>query len=319
MKKLILLVLGLLFTCNVSFAQEITTDNSPIAFWQEHAVVIIWSIIIVLILFSYIFLLRLQIARNTRKFALIHRQLYESDKLASMGELMKRISHEFNTPLGNSITTASFLAKKTAEIKSAYSDQKLSKNQLESYIDQMEEAGFILNESLIETYDLMSAFKIFSENNDCTENTKFNLEYYLEKLVKTYRPLLITNNHKIILNIEPNLIITGKTQDYYQIFSQLIENAISHGFDEQTDKVIHISVFTNEDQIIIAFTDDGKGIPEEHLKHIFKPLHRINNSDHIVLGLSAVKKAVTDLNGQITCYSEINKGTRFKIIIPKNK
>ena len=292
--------------------------NQPESFFSEHKVVILYSLIIIMVLIIYILLLNYQVKFQTNKNVLFNKKLNESDKLASLGEMMYRISHELNTPLGNSITTASYISKINNDLIEEFNEGKLSKSHLLERLSNIEYSSELLITSLDQANDLMNAFRIFSEHNDNDVMTSFDLTYYLKNLIKTYYPLLNNHGHHIILTADETMIIAGQTKDYYKIFNHLIRNSIEHGFTSLENKEIHIDLKHVKKEIIISYNDNGIGVPEKELNNILKPLYGSRNKNSLGLGLSQVNEVVMKLHGNIKCHSQPNEGLTIKITIPEH-
>ena len=70
----------------------------------------------------------------------------------------------------------------------------------------------------------------------------------------------------------------------------------------------------------IEVSDNGKGIAQSHLDHIFTKFYRVNSKlDGSGLGLYIVKEAIEKLGGTIKVESQVNTGTKFFIVIPNGK
>jgi signal transduction histidine kinase len=233
---------------------------------------------------------------------------------------MNRISHELNTPLGNSIITANYIRKTNNEILEEFNDGKLSKSHLIEKLSGIDYSTNMLEESLEKANDLMKAFKVFSDHTDHDNENYFDLVYYLKNLIKTYAPLLHNQGHVIKLRADDNIVIYGQTKDYYRIFNHLIRNSIDHGFKDLRNKTITIDISQSDSNLVIKVSDNGIGVNEKALNNIFKPLYKSENSHH-GLGLSQVKEIVTALDGEIICQSSPNKSftTQIKIPITKKK
>ena len=104
-----------------------------------------------------------------------------------------------------------------------------------------------------------------------------------------------------------------------QIISNLALNSMTHAYDDNSEGTIRIKGYQDNDQIIIEYSDDGKGISKEDLKNIFTPFFTTRRgTGGSGLGLSIVYNLVTGtLKGNITADSEEGKGTSFRIVFPK--
>lgn len=106
----------------------------------------------------------------------------------------------------------------------------------------------------------------------------------------------------------------------YSIFYNLIFNAIKY---RQTDKrpLINIECMKNGDDLVITFSDNGKGIDlTKYGDQLFRFYKRFDTSvTGKGLGLFLVKRHVEDLEGSITIKSELNQGTQFVISLPLHR
>jgi len=296
--------------------EEAFVFNVPQPFYKRHQEVLIGSFIIVFILSLYILLLRKQVRFHTKKNVLFNNKLNESDKLASLGEMIYRISHELNTPLGNSITNATYIEKLNSDVLEHFNEGKLSKTMLLEKLTQIGHSAELLNKSLGSANELMTAFRVFSEHNAHDKITTFDLKYYLQNLIRTYNPLLISHHNKILLYADDNLVIIGETKNYYKIFNHLIRNSIEHGFENLEYKEIHIQVIRTKKNLLIKYTDNGHGIKKKDADHIFKHLYSTKNETHVGLGLSEVKQIVTEMDGSIKLYTDLSEGISVDIVLP---
>ena len=102
-----------------------------------------------------------------------------------------------------------------------------------------------------------------------------------------------------------------------QIYTNLVKNAV-----EALPANGKIMVYTQDQvnvdgqtYIEISIADNGPGIRPEVLSQLFTPIQTDKGNGHNGIGLSIVKRLVSELNGSISCRSN-NKGTRFQILLP---
>ena len=135
----------------------------------------------------------------------------------------------------------------------------------------------------------------------------------LEMLPEDERLLLHTDfSNEVIIDGNPSLIGS--------IFRNLTENAIAYS----EGKNIYISLLENNEQLCrIRFEDDGKGVEQKHLPHLFERFYRVDKGRSrqkggTGLGLAIVKHAVLFHGGTITATNRPNGGLRFEFTVKKH-
>ena len=100
------------------------------------------------------------------------------------------------------------------------------------------------------------------------------------------------------------------------IVTNLLSNAVKYS---PAGGEVALALARRSDEAIITVADTGIGIPADDLPRLFESFHRganVSNIQGTGLGLTIVKKAVDQHGGRIEIQSEINKGTRFTVILP---
>jgi signal transduction histidine kinase len=102
--------------------------------------------------------------------------------------------------------------------------------------------------------------------------------------------------------------------------NNLISNALRYHNKEQDDPYLKIVVKATDKQAELIVEDNGQGIDEKHLEHIYTMFYRANKtSGGSGIGLYIAKEAIEKLGGTIKIESKINAGTKFTIVIPNHK
>ncbi len=144
---------------------------------------------------------------------------------------------------------------------------------------------------------------------------------YLAEFFEKIRSKYKTPNNKIVninLNIEKALSLNTDILHFANIIENLIENSIKYSGD-QVD--IQISAFKKNNHIQISLRDNGWGIPETEIGHIFDKFYRGNSTNKrrkngFGLGLSYVKIVVENMGGSIEVDSKEKEYTEFTLTLP---
>lgn len=247
------------------------------------------------------------------------RELMNKEKLASLGLVVSRISHDINTPLGNAILSTSYLRDSYDELKEKYSNNKLSKDGFSNYINSTDEIIERIEINLNRTNSLVKSFKNISTNQNIEiENIKFNLYKLIEETLFTLKNSYNGKTIDIEIYGDKELMFEGHPGFFSQIITNLIMNSIIHGFSNMNTGKINIKIEHKNQNLFIIYTDDGVGMNEEVKNRIFDPFFTTNRENGgSGLGMNIVYNIIQEhLHGEIICESKPNKGVYFKMSIP---
>ncbi len=145
---------------------------------------------------------------------------------------------------------------------------------------------------------------------------KVDLKDCIDRVVEDFQQEAARKNISIIKETGNEMInLMSDYQLLTRIFSNLLSNAIKY---TSPGKKVWVRIAGEPDQLIIQFIDEGVGVSAEELPSIFSKYAKISSrptadENSTGLGLSIVKRLVEELNGNIRCESEKDKGSVFTV------
>ncbi|MFA6150112.1 MAG: PAS domain-containing sensor histidine kinase [Chitinophagaceae bacterium] len=226
------------------------------------------------------------------------------EKEKEVSELKSRFvsiaSHEFRTPLSTVLSSAYLISKYTES-----NDNNKRDKHVQRIVSSVNMLTDILN-------DFLSVGKI-EEGKIQVRNSNFNLPELIQNIIHEMNGHL-KNNQTIIYQNDKVGLVTMDERLLKHIVMNLISNAIKFSPEKS---MIKIDSKLEGSSIELSVEDNGIGIPEKDQAHLFERFFRGGNVTNIQgtgLGLHIVSKYAELMNGMVYCESEIDKGTRFKII-----
>lgn len=258
-----------------------------------------------------------KVTERTAELETAQMQLVTAEKMASLGQLVAGIAHEVNTPLGNCITSLSFVESAHKKIREAFDNKQLTSNDFKEFIDTIAEAGSIMEKNLLKASELIKTFKKVAVNQSIEEITHFNLQEHISEVLVTLHPTLRKHQVQVSKNIAADINLHSYPGALYQVISNILLNAIRHAFSTSPGS-INITAQQKGQQIILTFEDNGCGMPAEILQRIFDPFFTTKRGEGGTgLGLYMTYNIITQqLGGSINCESQEGKGSRFIIMLP---
>jgi C4-dicarboxylate-specific signal transduction histidine kinase len=248
-------------------------------------------------------------------------QLVESEKMASLGDMVAGIAHEINTPIGLGVTASSLLADNLSNIKQRFDEKTLKSSELKRFLVDGEENIAIIFRNLERAADLISSFKKVAVDQSSAESRNFQVRGLLDEVLLTLSAKINSSQVTIIIDCPDDLTITSKPGPISQILINLIINSIYHAFDGITDRKVAITIQSLSGQLNVHYHDNGVGIDESIKAKIFEPFTTTKRgSGGSGLGLHLVYNLVTQaLIGHINVKSEPKQGVDFDITFPIEK
>jgi signal transduction histidine kinase len=221
--------------------------------------------------------------------------------MSNLGYIFSGIRHELGNPI-NSVKTSMTVLKKNLK---SYSRDKIAE-----FIDRV-----LSDLNRIEV--LLKDLKNFSmyENPECGE---VPLAAFMDNLLTIVQRDFSASNIQIKTAFRPEA-----EHGWFdaRALQHVMLNILTNSFDALegvVNPMIGIGTSRLDDRIVIKIIDNGKGIPEEHKKHLFHPFSTTKNHG-TGLGLVIVKKMLLKMDGTIEIGSQENAGTTVTVTLPVSK
>ena len=246
-------------------------------------------------------------------------QLVESERMASLGGLVAGIAHDVNTPLGVSVTAASFLQERLNNLKTDFEDKSLTSKNMASFIDEAEQTALLLLSNLERASDLIASFKQVAVDQTSETEREFVLGDYINEIIQSLKPSFKHTEHQINVSCPDNLVVTCAPGAIAQIVTNMVVNSITHGFENNVAGTITLDVKEAGENVVINYQDDGKGLSEEELSKLFDAFFTTKRGEGgSGLGTHIMYNLVTQsLHGHIEADSTLGNGLQYTIRFPK--
>jgi two-component system sensor histidine kinase VicK len=172
-------------------------------------------------------------------------------------------------------------------------------------------------ENIIE--DLLSLSEL-ELSKDCLNKTEFDMKKLIGEVTLGFGYAIDAKRQTLSVNHQgDDFRIKADRDKIEQVIVNLIDNAVK--YTNETGQ-INISILGKQNEIILVIQDSGVGIPREDIDRVFERFYRVDKARSrelggTGLGLGIAKHIVLAHNGQISIESEINKGTKVLVRLPK--
>lgn len=144
------------------------------------------------------------------------------------------------------------------------------------------------------------------------ENEEIDAKKLIDSVINNLAILIEIKEIEVITKIDEKAIFIADNKWQQEALTNILKNAIEHS---QPKSNIYIIVENTSIFLKIKIKDEGQGIAQKDLKHIFERFYKAKNcnEDSIGIGLSLAKTIIEQNNGYIKATSEVGKGTLFEI------
>jgi signal transduction histidine kinase len=247
------------------------------------------------------------------------RYLIETERLAALGGLVAGVAHEISSPIGTSLTVASTLAHRSADFTDQIASGQMRRAQLTEFASGCRGAAEQLVANLQRAGGLIQSFKQVAIDRSSDDRRAFDLKLATEQVIASVRSRVLKSQSSLAIEVPSEIIMDSFPGPYGQVLTNLIFNAVTHGFADRPGGHMLIRAHRlGMDQVEITFSDDGIGIPEAVQRRVFDPFFTTRRAEgRTGLGLYIVHNLVTQqLGGRITLVSAPGKGTTICLTLP---
>src|SRR5581483_10376596 len=223
------------------------------------------------------------------------RYLIETERLAALGGLVAGVAHEISSPIGTSLTVASTLANRSADFTDQIASHQVRRALLVEFADGCRSATDQLVANLQRAAELIQSFKQVAVDRSSDDRRVFDLRLATEQVTASVRSRLLKSQSSLVIEVPSDIVMDSFPGPYGQVLTNLIFNAITHGFaDRPGGQMVIKARRLGLDQVEITFSDDGGGMPEDVQRRVFDPFFTTRRGQGSTgLGLYIVYNLVT--------------------------
>lgn len=258
-----------------------------------------------------------QLQKSLDELTVAKDQLVQSEKMASLGQLVAGVAHEVNTPLGICVTSVSALKEKVNELNTALEEGKLTKSQLTSILAMFTEYEEIIERSLNKAVELIRGFKSVAVEQHTDPEIYINLAQHVNDVVNTVSTLFKQKKYTINVDVDSDLNLVTYPSAWNQILTNFLMNSHIHGFEHSLTGDISVDFKVVGNSLVLTYQDNGLGLSSDVKNKIFDPFVTTKRGmGGSGLGMNIVYNLVnTKLNGNIDIV-DIEQGCCFVVTVP---
>lgn len=271
-----------------------------------------------------------QIEKKTRELQETQNLLIQREKMAALGQMVAGISHELNTPIGNSLLAATLLRTRSKDLTETLADSRgllteHDRNEaIDTFVSVASESTRLIEKNIQRATELIRSFKQVAVDQSSERRRRFNLADTLQELAHTLAPSLRSERLQFTLDIPGAINMDSYPGALYQVISNLVTNAMVHAYNQTHDKrtpwrgelLLQVTSLDKE-HILMLFSDDGCGVEDSVRGRIFDPFFTTRlGSGGSGLGLHIVFTLITDVLGGSIKLVPVEQGTLFSITLP---
>ncbi len=249
-------------------------------------------------LYHHFSLLLDRVEASKKQLENAQKQIYQAEKLASIGRLASGVAHQVNNPL-NGIKSCLYAIQQNPN--------DAEKNKL--YLE-------LINEGINNIETVVKKLLGFARQQSTSESL-ININESIQKVIQLFDFRLNEKRINVKLDLSDEI---GFVKIDYHLFQEVIMNLLLNSYDAiEKDGIISITTMPEDEMLVnLIISDSGIGISEQDIKKIFDPFFTTKEvGTGTGLGLSVCLGIIESHNGKISVNSIVGQGTTFKITLPR--
>ena len=252
-------------------------------------------------------------------------QLFQAQKMESLGILVAGVAHEINNPINLIMYNIPLMKKIWNDFKPVFKENenkhpntkyggltyRFINENMDQLIDDMDMAA-----KRVET--IVNRLKDFSRKSNTIEKSDMSINDAVKNALRLAQSTLKKSNVALHEKLPKNIpLIKGHLQSIEQVVLNLLINA-NESIDHDQGKIqISTEFLESEKTILLKVQDNGKGMSSDTLEKIFDPFFTKKQAEGGTgLGLSVTYSLIKTHGGEIACQSRQGEGTLFTVSLP---
>jgi signal transduction histidine kinase len=194
----------------------------------------------------------------------------------------------------------------------------MTKAHLKKFIDESSQLSVLIQNNLNRAAELILSFKRVSVEQTSEQLHNLKVKETLFDIVNSSKPKFKRYDVEFIITCPEDIVLNSYPGIVAQILANFINNSFEHGFDKQVSGgIINITVTAKNNDYLLRYQDNGKGISAENLPKILDPFYTTNREfGGSGLGLNIVYNLIRNkLDSEVNYGSTLGDGTWFEMTL----